>query len=107
MIIQALRTIQFIREKLEICDRKYVQGGNYIKKLNWYPTRLLHLSELGSDDKQRVKLINPAETQLDSPYVTFSHCWGGADIFKPTTETENLSGMALTILFFKKRFWRR
>ncbi|KAH7372290.1 heterokaryon incompatibility protein-domain-containing protein [Pyrenochaeta sp. MPI-SDFR-AT-0127] len=44
---------------------------------SWYPSRLL---DVGTDSHSKIRLCITAETKIESPYATLSHCWGNAKI---------------------------
>ncbi|KAL8868500.1 MAG: hypothetical protein Q9198_008156, partial [Flavoplaca austrocitrina] len=55
-------------------------------KTSWYPTRLLDLSEPSADlSSIRLRLIG--SEPIDTEYVTLSHRWGQASIFRLTKDT--------------------
>ena len=41
---------------------------------DWYPTRLLYVGSTGDNE---IRLISSQNTELEGPYITLSHCWGG------------------------------
>lgn len=45
---------------------------------NWYPNRLLDLSNADSVGSGTIRLIETSKELMRGPYVTLSHCWGGA-----------------------------
>ncbi|KAH7091524.1 heterokaryon incompatibility protein-domain-containing protein [Paraphoma chrysanthemicola] len=48
----------------------------------WYPTRLLDIADIGSDDGL-IRLIQTTEVAtLSGPYCTLSHCWGKVHIIQ-------------------------
>lgn len=49
----------------------------------WYPTRLLELYSKGTMPYWR--LVETHNAELDSPYITLSHCWGSCKGFKLST----------------------
>lgn len=55
------------------------------RKEDWYPTRLLDLGNMTSDNS--VKVIETQKTQLKGPYMTLSHCWGSQKSIQLTKST--------------------
>jgi len=62
------------------------------------PTRLVNVGP--SDGSQTPKLVIPSRGDRAVEYLTLSHCWGGADIYKLTSDTFStlLSGLSLETL---------
>jgi len=62
------------------------------------PTRLVNVGP--SDGSQNPKLVVPPRGDRAVEYLTLSHCWGGADIYKLTSDTFStlLSGLSLETL---------
>jgi hypothetical protein len=55
-----------------------------LNQIEWIPTRLL---DVGTSDKDSIKLVITAQDHQIKSYVTLSHCWGGKDMLKLTKET--------------------
>lgn len=48
------------------------------------PTRLLEITQLSG--QWRLRIIDGPEVQLESTYLTLSHCWGSSDFVRLTSE---------------------
>lgn len=70
---------------LASCSREHEACGKGTKT-SWYPTRLLDLSDPSADVSSiRLRLIE--SEPIDTEYVTLSHRWGQASIFRLTKDT--------------------
>ena len=70
---------------LASCSREHEACGKGTKT-SWYPTRLLDLSDPSADlSSIRLRLIG--SEPIDTEYVTLSHRWGQASIFRLTKDT--------------------
>jgi len=73
-------------------------------KPGWYPTRLLDLVDIGSDDGL-VRLIQTTEVAtLSGPYCTLSHCWGKVHIIQLRQETNNALRSGISMEQLPKTF---
>jgi hypothetical protein len=61
------------------------------------PTRLIRIGDNAEDD---CRLVNCGDEQVNEPYITLSHCWGGVQPFSLTEATLPLliQGLSLTHL---------
>jgi len=57
--------------------------SNQLKR-DWYPTRLL---DVGKQEDDYIRLVNTSEVLPGCGYVTLSHSWGAAQVFKLTKLT--------------------
>jgi hypothetical protein len=92
-----LRWLKTCLDSHPVCSR--------MRKGNWYPTRLLDLGGAGSNHDDFVKLIETGEQRLNGPYVTLSHCWGGANIIKLTTGTFDQFSKGIPITDLPRTFY--
>lgn len=70
----------FAKKKLSQCIENHDCGPaqhQEKEQIHWYPTRLVDVGTTTSE-RTAVRLIETAKTQPEGPYVTLSHCWGGA-----------------------------
>ncbi|KAK1966919.1 HET-domain-containing protein [Colletotrichum sublineola] len=74
-------TLRFIRSCLEHCLANHQVCGAAKAQKAWFPTRLIEV------EGPIARLIVTKETPPRGPYVSLSHCWGGADIIKCTEKT--------------------
>ena len=93
----SLETFQFIQKRLKDCNEHHPQCRNDREDADWYPTRLIDVGIAGDAlNKDTVKLIITAETDLHDPYASLSHCWGESRIKRLVQE--NLESMKKEIL---------
>lgn len=72
---------------LEDCLTKHVTCNQNQTKAPWYPTRLLDVGDVESDD-ELIRLIHTADLEsLSGPYCTLSHCWGKAHFIQLNRHT--------------------
>jgi hypothetical protein len=84
---------EIIQDWIRTCIQQHPTCGRR-RDLKWYPTRLLDLSNAVALDS--IRLINTHKEPPCGPYVTLSHCWGGALVTKLTTS--NLAQFSKTIV---------
>jgi hypothetical protein len=79
---------------LETCINKHRCST---KTSGWLPTRLLDLSE---STNGIIRLVETKNNRAIENYITLSHCWGKADIYKLTSETacHLLAGLKISLL---------
>ncbi|KAI4288634.1 MAG: hypothetical protein L6R35_002102 [Caloplaca aegaea] len=70
---------------LASCSREHEACGKG-SKTSWYPTRLLDLGD-APDEVSSIRLVLMASEPVDAEYVTLSHRWGQASIFRLTKDT--------------------
>lgn len=58
------------------CDKQTHVDGN---RQQWYPTRLI---DVGTSNEDKLQLVLSKTIVPSSPYMTLSHCWGLARIFR-------------------------
>ena len=100
--------------KIEACSDIILQWLNtclkshpicaQMSKSDWYPTRLLDLGNSHADSDDPIKLIHTRNKSLSGPYVTLSHCWGGASIIKLTTATLAQFSKGIALVDLPKTF---
>ncbi|KXT00905.1 hypothetical protein AC578_5715 [Pseudocercospora eumusae] len=78
-------SMQLARQWLRRClsDHHTCQEAH----IGWYPVRLLDLGQRRSGST--FKLVETASLQLNEPYITLSHCWGGGEVFKLTADNKS------------------
>lgn len=76
-----------VSQWIQFCSR-YHSTCNKFRQPDWYPSRLLDLAQNSGEDTERsISLIENQDAPLTGPYVTLSHCWGGATICKLEKDT--------------------
>jgi hypothetical protein len=75
-------TTEFTNQQLLFCNEKHAVCKSVLSKESWYPTRLVDLQPPKHQNDGHVRLVLSIEDKVNSPYVSLSHCWGGADILK-------------------------
>lgn len=85
-------------EWMRSCRENYPGCRNAPRAVPELPTRLVDVGP--SDGSQNPKLVIPSRGDRAVEYLTLSHCWGGADIYKLTSDTFStlLSGLSLETL---------
>lgn len=75
---------------LDSCSRHHTSCGHLDRSRNasQYPTRLLDVGSHASSSSNDIKLVDTNTIALKGPYVTLSHCWGGASITKLSKATK-------------------
>jgi hypothetical protein len=61
---------------------------NLYNKTNFYPTRLIQVKATGNS-VESIRLVVSSDFNRSVPYLTLSHCWGGANIIRLTEDTLN------------------
>ncbi|KAK1599288.1 heterokaryon incompatibility protein-domain-containing protein [Colletotrichum navitas] len=77
----SLGTQRFITSCLEHCLANHEVCRASRAQEAWFPTRLIEI------EGPNARLIVTKETPPKGPYISLSHCWGGADIIKCTEKT--------------------
>jgi hypothetical protein len=94
------QSLEFLKDCLDICRRDHESCRKDLEKPAWYPTRLLQVGNLGSEDIVRV--ISTGETSMPkgARYITLSHCWGGGHPLTLTKDPANrlYSGLPMSEL---------
>ncbi|KAH6889395.1 heterokaryon incompatibility protein-domain-containing protein [Thelonectria olida] len=71
-------TLEFVRSCLDTCRTHHNTCASGVSNPPWYPARLVEILQ------DSMRLIRPAETSIQGPYATLSHCWGKVNILKLT-----------------------
>ncbi|CZR56272.1 uncharacterized protein PAC_06160 [Phialocephala subalpina] len=66
----------FLRDCLHQCTHEHPRCSA-LQNAEWFPDRLLYLSEPSTGDEYHLNLIETAHHRPTSRYITLSHCWGG------------------------------
>lgn len=78
---KATETLSIARHWIHECLKTHEECP--VPKQGIYPTRLL---DCGPADSSRCCLIETTKTDISGPYLALSHCWGGSESFKLTTD---------------------
>jgi hypothetical protein len=82
-------TIQFIQQRLKLCDENHALCISTIPTGTWYPTRLIDVQPSGNDTSNKfVRIIITSENAPSGQYASLSHCWGKVQLI--TLKEENL-----------------
>jgi hypothetical protein len=83
------------------CIRNHPACNQVANKEAWFPSRLI---ETGTADNPLLRLRITNEIPPDGPYLTLSHCWGTASIFKLTTSNLDQMKDNIAIMDLPKAF---
>ncbi|KAJ3463423.1 hypothetical protein MRS44_008209 [Fusarium solani] len=76
-------SLNFLKDCLEKCRTEHQSCPSTSSGVAWVPTRLIQVEQDG------LRLVESFETTISEPFVSLSHCWGGAEILKLTTGNIN------------------
>ncbi|KAJ4157681.1 hypothetical protein NW754_009329 [Fusarium falciforme] len=77
-------SLDFLKDCLETCRTHHQSCISTSPSVSWLPTRLVQV------EQDSLKLVDSSETAISEPFVSLSHCWGGAEILKLTTGNINV-----------------
>lgn len=88
-------SMNFIRDRLQQCDKAHEICKASRPQSRWYPTRLIDMGrkETWRTSKQNPRLVLPSEVSIEGPYISLSHCWGDPGLKPLTLTLENLDSM--------------
>jgi hypothetical protein len=91
------------KQWLHDCISSHAPCTQEMSTVQWYPTRLLYLGEVGQE-VDSVQLIHTREHKLVGPYTTLSHRWGGASFVQLTRHNLERFSHAISIAEMPKTF---
>lgn len=74
-------TTSVVKSWLKDCTDNRQLCGRSSTTQGWYPTRLLDCGPLGNSESY-FRLVVTTESTISGPYMSLSHCWGGANCLK-------------------------
>lgn len=88
---------------LDKCVTKHTHCNGKKLSPQWFPTRLLYLE---SEDKSdgALRLIETIDDKPTGPYVTLSHCWGGASFLQLTQHNIDIFRQGVALQHLPKTF---
>ncbi|RSL61509.1 hypothetical protein CEP51_013626 [Fusarium floridanum] len=86
-------SLDFVKSCLETCRTHHESCSSTESSVPWLPTRLIQV------EQDTLRLVESAEATITDPFVSLSHCWGGADIL--TLTTENIKALKEDIPFLE------
>lgn len=91
-------SLSFLKTCLEKCRVEHQTCPSTSSSAAWVPTRLIQV------EQDSLRLVESSKTTISEPFVSLSHCWGGAEILKLTTKNINVLKGDIPFLQLPKTF---